>query len=175
MDEIWKPCKEFPFNYLVSNLGNIKNMKGLILAQTLHKTYCKRVRLCVNNQKYTRSVHRMVAEAFISNPENKPEVNHIDGDRCNNQLSNLEWVTKEENTNHAVATGLINNPYGIDARNSKYVTKVFDLKGNLKYTTYGNQELKDLGFDWRNVHAVITGKQKTHRGHYFIREEKIDV
>lgn len=114
----------------------------------------------------------MVAEAFIDNIDNKPEVNHIDGNRLNNKAYNLEWVTRQENMEHAIETGLIVNPFGKDARNSKYVTKVFDLEGNLVAECYGNKELESLGFDYRNVHAVVTGKQKTHRNHTFIKEEK---
>lgn len=171
-EETWKPSVEFPNNYWVSNLGNIKNKKGHILVQALHRTLYRRVRLCVLYQKYSRSVHRMVAEAFLENPENKPEVNHKDGNKSNNHVENLEWVSKTENMSHAVTAGKIDNPFGREARNSKYVTKVFDLAGNLVHTTYGNQELKDLGFDYRNVHAVITGRQKTHRNHYFTRELK---
>ncbi|QHZ59760.1 HNH endonuclease [Alteromonas phage vB_AmeM_PT11-V22] len=170
--EVWKDSLEFPENYEVSNLGKVRNKRGHILAQEHHKTNCYRVRLCVSRVKYSRSVHRMVAEAFIPNPENKPEVNHIDGNRLNNMLENLEWNTRKENMEHATREGLISNPFGKEARNSKFVTKVFDMGGNLVAKCYGNQDLKDLGFDWRNVHAVLKGKQKTHRGHKFSREEK---
>lgn len=172
IDEMWLDSLEFPEHYEVSNLGRVRNKNRHVLAQEHHKTNCYRVRLCIGGVKYSRSVHRMVAEAFIPNPDGKPEVNHIDGNRLNNYLTNLEWVTKQENMDHAVTTGLISNPFGSEARNSKFVTKVFDLSGNLVAECYGNRELKDLGFDWRNVHAVIKGKQKTHRGHKFLREEK---
>lgn len=170
--EIWLPTTEFPNHYDVSSFGRVRNKKGHIMAQETHKTYCKRVRLWVDGKKFSKSVHRLVANAFLPNPEDKPEVNHIDGDRCNNKLSNLEWSTKEENMKHAVDTGLIDNPFGKDARNSKFKTYVYDLLGNLLHITYGNEELAQLGFDYRNVHAVITGKQKTHRKHTFKREEK---
>ena len=186
MKELWKDLEgEFGKHYQVSTLGRVRsknrqivcnngtilNLKSKILAQDHHKTNCYRVRLCVDKVKYSKSVHRLVAEAFIPNPENKPEVNHIDGNRLNNEVSNLEWCTKEENMRHATETGLIYNPFGEDARNSKYVTKIYK-DGVLVAETYGHKELEELGFDYRNVHSCFTGKQKSHRGHTFTREEK---
>tara|TARA_A100001391_G_scaffold205421_1_gene206070 strand:- start:1487 stop:2026 length:540 start_codon:yes stop_codon:yes gene_type:complete len=175
----------FEDHYQVSNLGRVRSkdrtilcsngnymhLKGKILAQEHHKTNCYRVRLCVRTKKYSKSVHRLVAIAFIPNPDGKPEVNHIDGNRLNNNLENLEWVTQQENIDHAVETGLIDNPFGKAARNSRFVTKVYK-DGILVAETYGHKELEDLGFDYRNVYACFVGRQKTHRGHTFSREEK---
>ena len=58
------------------------------------------VKLCKNNIRSNKKIHRLVAQAFIPNPENKPQVNHIDEDKTNNMVSNLEWMTAKENTNH---------------------------------------------------------------------------
>ena len=105
--------------YQVSNYGNVKslarqrrNSKGLymqkekLLSLTNTSTGYKKVELVKNGKKKSYKVHRLVAMAFIDNPENKPEVNHIDGNKINNHVDNLEWVTSSENSIHAYKTGL---------------------------------------------------------------------
>ena len=99
--EEWRPIVGHE-SYSVSNYGNIKNSNGELLAQYLTpKGYC---RLQIDNKNIF--IHRLVAEAFIPNLDNKPEVNHIDGVKQNNYVTNLEWVTDGENLEHAYETGL---------------------------------------------------------------------
>ena len=74
----------------------------------------KDVLLCGRGKPKRFKVHRLVAAAFIPNPMNKPQVNHLDGDKANNNVSNLEWATHEENMAHAVAMGLTWNYSGSD-------------------------------------------------------------
>lgn len=101
--EIWKDVEESPI-YEVSNFGRVKKKNnGRILKLQEHNGY-KRVYLYVNGKQKKRRVHRLVAIAFIGMPkdENKLFVNHIDGNKSNNHVSNLEWVTHKENIYHAI-------------------------------------------------------------------------
>lgn len=103
MKEIWETVKGYE-KYVVSNLGKVKQNEIEVKTYQDKRGY---VRVSLNNGKAnTCLVHRLVAEAFIPNPENKPEVNHIDGNKQNNCISNLEWVTRGENVRHSIETGL---------------------------------------------------------------------
>lgn len=122
MEENWRIIEECPY-YLISNMGNVKKLKNLNNMKTYDRGGYTRIDLYDSrNKKYLkRSVHRLVAEAFIPNPLNKPQVNHIDGDKDNNSINNLEWCTASENMKHAFKTGLnVPNPLkGEDSHNSK--------------------------------------------------------
>ena len=101
MSEIWKLIKDYP-NYSVSDLGNVKNNKtGRILKPLEVGGGYVVVDLWNNHGSKSKKIHRLVAEAFIPNPDNKPQVNHIDGNKKNNKKDNLEWVTASENVQHA--------------------------------------------------------------------------
>lgn len=103
--EQWIAVQEFE-KYLVSNLGRVKREEKQILKAEKTKRGYLRVLLSVNGIVTRKSVHRLVAIAFIPNPEDKPQVNHKDGNPENNKITNLEWVTQSENQFHAVRTGL---------------------------------------------------------------------
>lgn len=114
-NEIWKDIKGFEGLYAVSNLGRVKSYakwKGAfwkeehIMSQKISRRgYCC-VSLSKENKKRDAGVHRLVAENFIDNPLNKPQVNHKDTNKNNNNVSNLEWNTSHENLIHAYANGL---------------------------------------------------------------------
>ena len=117
MKEIWKDINGFEGVYQISNHGRLKSFKkdknGKILKNTNKKGgYFSVVLEYKNNTKHTR-IHRLVAESFIPNPNNYPCVNHIDGNKQNNNVENLEWCTYKQNFEHSKRIGLweYNKPY----------------------------------------------------------------
>jgi hypothetical protein len=109
MEETWKDIVGYENLYQISNYGRIKSLLWKVekfLALINHTNGYKQVNLSKDGNIKKGYVHRLVAEAFIPNPENKPEINHIDGDKSNNNVSNLEWVTRKENVKHEFDTGL---------------------------------------------------------------------
>ena len=103
--EEWRDIDGYEGKYQVSNLGRVRS-KYKILKPNNVKGYLY-VYLRKNNKSKALKVHRLVAEAFLVNEKNKPQVNHIDGNKENNNVNNLEWCTNKENMNHAVRNGLI--------------------------------------------------------------------
>jgi hypothetical protein len=121
--EVWADIEGFEGYYQVSNLGNIRSLdrtiiqsngqvrhfNGRVLKQKLDRYGYAVVMLRKRTEGVRKSatVHRLVAEAFIPNPDNKPTVNHKNGNKADNSAQNLEWSTRQENTAHAIRTGLI--------------------------------------------------------------------
>ena len=102
MEEIWRPAVGFEGLYQVSNIGRVMSLKfwkNKIL-NPRYTRYC-RVWLYINNKMFDLSVHRLVAQSFIKNPNKKDCVNHINWIRTDNRVENLEWCTNWENTKHA--------------------------------------------------------------------------
>jgi hypothetical protein len=93
-------------NYSVAEDGRVFNNKtGRELKYTYINTGYRRVGICRNNKQIKHLVHRLVAEAYVPNPDNKPCVNHLDKNKLNNHASNLEWCTSQENHRHSWANG----------------------------------------------------------------------
>lgn len=170
--------------YEVSNLGRIRSLdhrirqrnnseklyKGKILNTWSDKIGYTIVGLNKHNKYKLKKVHRLVAEAFIPNPENKSDVNHIDGDKSNNIVSNLEWVTRSENMKHAYDTGL-SKPYWTGKRGSNSATgrsvKQIDIKTGKIINIYGSMEeaARELHIaSPSNIRGCIIGRQKSCAG-----------
>ena len=108
MKEIWKDIEGYEGLYRISNLGCVYSVKrDIYMSQRTDRRGYMIVNLCKHNEKKTFRIHRLVANAFLLNTHNKPEINHIDGNKKNNCIDYLEWVTAKENTQHAIKTGLI--------------------------------------------------------------------
>ena len=167
MQEIWKDIKGYQGLYQVSNLGRIKSIKRNIFlkAHTNSKGYLV-VSLSKNNSLSTYRIHRLVAETFIPNLENKPQVNHINGIKSDNRIDNLEWCTNSENQKHAFKNGLQKSVVGNSNPNSKEILQ-FSLSGQLikkwdsLYDIYNT-----LGISRSSIWRCCTGKYK--KSHNFI-------
>jgi len=127
--ENWKPLKDYEGLYEISNMGRVKSLvKKGNNTQKIRKTGLDvatgytNVQLRKNNKPLTKRVHRFVAEAFVPNPDNKPVVNHKDGNKKNCKANNLEWMTYSENTLHSFKNGLQRKIFG----NKNYITKIKD-------------------------------------------------
>lgn len=105
-------------NYSIYDDGAVFNTKTLRFIKPQSNGRYNKVTLSINGKERQYLVHRLVATAFIPNPDNKPEVNHINGDRFDNRVENLEWVTASENQSHAVRTNL--RKHGTDLWNGKF-------------------------------------------------------
>lgn len=169
MNEIWKDIKGYEGYYQVSNLGRIKNFKNELHVASIDKYGYLQVVLYYKIKPKCFRVHRLVAEAFIPNPENKPEVNHIDGNKQNNCVSNLEWNTIQENSRHAWDTGLRKNVSEAVANSNRKRTKKieqYDLNNNF-IKEWNSITSAAIYYNTcpSNISACLNNRQKTSCGY----------
>lgn len=162
MEEIWKDIEGYEGVYQVSNLGRVNSLytNRILNGDKVGGRYL-RVVLCKNNIKSKKLIHRLVAQAFIPNPENKPQVNHIDEDKTNNRADNLEWVTRKENANHGIRNTRMSK--------SKSIPVIaINIKTGESKDFYGASECaKQLGLYQQNITRVLKGKCKQTGGYTF--------
>lgn len=174
-EEVWKTFPDIPF-VEVSNLGKIrmkdhwatyKNgrkrlVKGRVLRQQRDRYGYMFVQFSVNGKRITLKVHRMVAITFIPNPDNLPQVNHIDCNRSNNVVSNLEWCTNQYNTAYR-------EKYGKASSRSVYAVNV-ETGEVLHFKSRGEAERK-LNIPHQAILAIIKGQKNTFHGYWFTEDE----
>lgn len=175
MNEEWKPVPNFEGLYEVSNLGRVRSVERKVRSNQRNNHFFAvkqrfllpdisaayyRVTLSKDGKTKRFSVHRLVCEAFLENPENKPFVNHKDGDKLNNTLSNLEWVTQSENCIHALETGLAKPVKGERHGMAKYSEEtVNEIRMLYETTSMTHQSIADkFGIDRRYITELINGK-----------------
>lgn len=169
--EIWKDIPNYEGLYQISSYGRVKSFykKERILKPSIQhfkyksKNYKReKIELSKNNIRKSFKIHRLVAQTFIPNPDNKPQVNHIDGNPLNNNVNNLEWCTNQENIIHSykyLRTKKYNEKEIIDEYKNNINPSVICKKHNISRSTYSyilnKHNLKCQGNNfWRNKYHI---------------------
>lgn len=153
--EQWKKIEEFNYEYEISSYGRIRSVENVIVRGNGWKYTRKskilkpsgsggylRGAVCVNKKMIPYKIHRLVALAFIPNNENKKEVNHIDGNKLNNHVENLEWCTRQENIEHCILNKLQKPFKGEEIGNSKLLEfQVIEIRNKFKPRVYSRTKL----------------------------------
>jgi len=168
MIEEWKHIDGFNGKYEVSSLGQIKSLfvkygKERILKPNTNKQGYLTVSLSKHSEIRTYRVHRIVASVFLDNPENKLHVNHIDGNKLNNTVQNLEWATPLENMTHALENELVNNKNEKNKRSRVVLQSTMDGVLLKEWPSLGEIK-RSLGFHHANIIKCCSGKFQSMYG-----------
>lgn len=152
MEEIWKDIEGYDGLYQVSNLGRVRSWKKYrenkrtipkILKQDINMWGYFYLVLSNKTNKTHKLVHRLVGGAFIPNPEKKPQINHIDGNRKNNNAKNIEWVTNKENSIHAHRLGLTDNRGGKNGQSKLTKNDIIDIRTMYALGIYTYRDIQE--------------------------------
>ena len=149
-------------NYLVTSSGGVFNLSGHRIACPNDKKGYPRVYLRRNGVAKQHRIHRLVARAFIPNPENKAQVNHKDGDKTNNHISNLEWCTQSENMRHSYKS--LGHRVMVGEKNGKAKLSDKDVKDMKSKHSQGltyRELASTYGVSYNHVYEIIRGNRRT--------------
>lgn len=166
--EIWKPIPNFEGLYEASNIGRIRSVErkvssgkgertvsSKILKPILDEWGYEKVSLSKGGKCVSRKVNRLVAQAFIPNPNNYPQVNHKDGIKTHNYIENLEWCTASQNMKHCFENGM-----------SDWRTKVKIIETGQVFNSL-SECARAIGGHINNIQMCLKGRRKTHKGYHF--------
>lgn len=172
--EIWKPIEGTKGFIEVSTEGRVRSWlrgKPQILKTQVDEKGYHRIRVTVEREKMTVRLHRAVAKAFIDNPNNLPQVNHIDGNKSNNSITNLEWVTNKENVHHAIQNGLWDSVLeGVRKRNESIRRPIiaYRIDGEFPCTRYYESiHAAECDIGSKHITDVLRGKRTHTKGWTF--------
>lgn len=177
MQEIWKPIAGFEGIYDISNLGRVKSLarlrraKGNAFAPVRERIRVPAIQregyvcafLCREGKSAKFYIHRLVATAFLDNPENLPQVNHIDGNKQNNRIDNLEWTTASQNCRHAIDESLYQSARGETAGNVKLTEENVREIRRLAVIGLMHKEIAELfGVGRKNITKIVNRQRWKH-------------
>ena len=189
--EIWKDIKKWEGYYQVSNFGNVKSLDRIVIHKNrLHKQRKKGkiLKPSINHKGYLTVdlrkqglrkqffVHRLVGMMFIDNLNNKPQINHKDGNKLNNNVNNLEWVTNKENIKHAFDVGLRKPPmkgkFGKNHNRSKSIIQKDKNDNFIKEFESISEAHNKTKINLGNIHSACCGRYKSAGGYKWEYKEK---
>ena len=190
MEISWKPILGYEGLYEINNVGEVKTIKtNIIRKQMISKRGYFCVTLCKNGKHQNKNIHRLIMEAFVPNPENKPCVDHIDGNRLNNSLENLRWCTSKENNNNPNTKGkgwktkkeeIINKILTKrKEKNQKFAPiEVFAFYPNGKfYKSFSSMTVasKEINQSSKSIQYVLDDESKTTGGYLWFTSKRKKV
>lgn len=187
--EVWRPIPGYEGYYEASSFGTVRSLdrvtkkrhysgiyhmikiKGRNLKPNPAKDGYLHIALSVNGEVTRAQLHRVIALTFIDGGSGILVVNHKDGDKTNNAISNLEWCTPQQNQQHAIKTGLWKPcKSGEESPNFRGKVKVVNKDGVVIDILVGTADIRKKGYNTTGISNVLLGKIKTHKGCFFIRE-----